>query len=156
MKMGASLFWGIILIIIGLSLIIKIIFNIDFPIIKILLAFIFIYIGLRILLGPTFKPFHKHKDMNGVVFGENNFEEIEDGKEYHVVFGKGVYDLRNFEIIGNKNVKISTVFGSSIILLKEGMPVKIEANAVFANAIMPDGSANSFGYAGYTSPAVAA
>jgi predicted membrane protein len=52
--MSVSLFWGLVLILIGLSLIIKIVFNIDFPIFKILFAFLFIYIGIKVLVGRNF------------------------------------------------------------------------------------------------------
>ena len=113
MKMGSGLFWGIILIIIGISLIIKIVFNIDFPIFKILIAFFFIYLGLKIMLGDGFKFFHGRNTETDVVFGESNFNSVNHGKDYNVVFSKGSFDLRNIVLndSGPTYVKINTVFG---------------------------------------------
>jgi len=144
--MGSSLFWGILLILIGLSLVVKIVFNIDFPIFKILVAFVFIYFGLRIILGDGFKPF-KHRSDHEVVFGETKFTTIENGKEYNVVFSKGDFDFRDIQLNeqGPTRIRINTVFGGSQILLRKDMPVRISANAVFAGAQMPNGNSASFG-----------
>jgi hypothetical protein len=153
MKMGTSMFWGVLLIIIGLSLVIKIVFNIDFPVFKIILAFIFIYIGLKILLGHSFRPFHERKTDSEVIFGESTFNNVEDGKEYNVVFSKGSFDLRNIPLRtdGPTRVKINTVFGGAKILIDKNKPIRIKADAVFSGAQMPNGNSTAFGSTIYTS-----
>jgi predicted membrane protein len=148
MKMGPGLFWGIVFILIGIGLIIKIVFNIDFPIFKTLIAFIFIYIGIKILVGGSFKPFTTHKTKSDVVFGESSFNGSEkNGQEYNVVFSKGTLDLRTVQFTDSLpfRVKINTVFGSSNIFLSKDIPVKIQADAVFSNATMPNGNSAAFG-----------
>ena len=39
MKMGAALFWGLLLILIGLGIVIRVVFNINFPVVKFVIAF---------------------------------------------------------------------------------------------------------------------
>lgn len=151
--MGSSMFWGILLIVIGLSLVIKIVFNVEFPIFKILIAFVFLYIGLRILLGHSVRPFNEHRTETDVVFGESNFSKIDNDKEYNVVFSKGTFDLRNVELNaeGSTRVKINTVFGGSKVILNSAIPTRIKVDAVFAGANMPNGNSAAFGSTIYMS-----
>ena len=152
MKMGHTLFWGILLILIGFSLIFKIVFNLDFPLFKVIFAFIFIFIGLRILFGSAGFNFNR-KIHNDVIFGERKYSSFDDKKEYNVVFGKGVYDFRNFNLYGTtKKIRISTVFGGSEIKLSRNIPVKILVDAAFAGVELPNGNTAVVGNTVYESP----
>jgi predicted membrane protein len=151
MKMGAGVFWGALLILIGLALIIRFVFNVDFPIVKVLFAMFFIYIGLRILFG-SFGFFKFETGPDDVFFGEREFYEPKHNKEYNVVFGEGNFDFRDIDLSnGNVNVKIGTVFGAAKIKIDRDMPVKIVADAVFAGAELPDGNTAVFGSSSYQS-----
>ena len=150
--MGHALFWGFLLILIGFSLIFKIVFNVDFPLFKVLIAFVFIFIGLRILLGGS-GIFHGKKDANDVIFGERRYSSFDDKKEYNVVFGKGVYDFRNINLEGGTaKIRISTVFGSSEIRLRRDIPVRIRVDAAFAGVELPNGNSAVLGNTVYESP----
>ena len=149
--MGAAIFWGSILILIGLALVIKVVFNVDFPVLKILIAFVFIYLGIRILFG-SFGLFNFKTGPNEVIFGERYFTPPYEHSEYNVVFGKGVFDFRDIDLSeGTKYVKIGTVFAGSHIKIRRDMPVRINAEAVFAGAELPDGNTAVFGSSTYTS-----
>ncbi len=149
--MGAGVFWGALLILIGLALIIRFVFNVDFPVVKVLFAMFFIYIGLRILFG-SFGFFRFQTGPDDVIFGEKEFYQHEPNKEYNIVFGKGNFDFTGVDLSnGNVNVKIGTVFGASEIRIDRDMPVKIEADAVFAGAELPDGNTAVFGSSSYQS-----
>jgi predicted membrane protein len=152
MKMGTALFWGLLLILIGLSLIFRIIFNIDFPLFKIIIAFLFIFIGIRILIGSTgFVTFHGKA--GNAVFSEQKYKVASGGREYNVIFGSGVYDFRDFDPSkGTKSVKISSVFGSAEILINIDTPVRIRVEAVFAGVNLPNGNSAVFGNSTYESP----
>ncbi len=150
--MGAGLFWGILIILIGISIIIRVIFNVDFPIFKILFGLLFLYIGLKILTGSFgFKGLKGEE--NDVAFGEKQFSEIsKDDTEFNVLFGKGTFDFRNINLSeASFNVKINTVFGGSIIKIKKDLPVKIKADAVLAGAKLPNGNTTAFGTTFYQS-----
>jgi predicted membrane protein len=153
MKMGAGMFWGLVLILIGLSLVIKIVFNIDFPIFKILIAFFFIYIGLKIMLGSSFRIFGEPRNKSDVVFGESNFDQVGSDKEYNVVFSKGNFDFRDIKLqpTGPTKVKINTVFGGVEIFIRRDMPVRITVEAAFSGAQLPNGNSAAFGSTIYSS-----
>lgn len=153
MKMDSGLFWGLLLIIIGLSLILKVVFHIDFPVVKLIVAFFFIYIGIKILVGNFGVSMFK-AGPHDVAFGEGSFREIfQPAKEYHVVFGKGNFDFRNVQLpdSGHTEVKISTVFGASEILLNSATPVRVKSEAAFSGTQLPNGNSAVFGTVTYES-----
>jgi predicted membrane protein len=153
MKMSMSLFWGLLLILIGISLILKVVFHVDIPVFKVLIAFFFIYIGIKILTGGSFKVFQTHRDENSIVFGETVFREVVDQREYNVIFSKSTFDLREMQLDSTKNtrIKINTVFGATDFFLNNDVPVSVRANAAFAGVDLPDGNASAFGSAFYQS-----
>ncbi|MGD2035042.1 MAG: LiaF-related protein [Bacteroidales bacterium] len=150
MKMGAGLFWGIILIAIGLSIIFKVIFGIS--IFRIVIAAALILLGIIILIG---KPvFHSDKDGNDVVFGERTFQSSHiKTSEYNTIFSKSIYDFRDSDSLspGTTKLKFNTVFGNTDIVLPGNIPLQVKADAVFSSAGLPDGSSVAFGSANYKS-----
>lgn len=151
--MDNGLFWGLLLIIVGLSLILKVVFHIDFPIVKLLIAFFFIYLGIKILFGNLGVTMFK-AGPHDVAFGEGTFKEVyQPAKEYHVVFGKGTFDFTNVQLpdSGALEVKISTVFGGAEIKLNPLMQVKIKSDGAFSGTHMPNGNSAVFGTLDYQS-----
>ena len=88
---------GALLIFIGVALVIKVIFNIDFPVFKILIAGFFIFLGIWILFGSIGK-FQIKSGPNDVLFSERHYHAPYDQPEYNVVFGKGVFDFTDVDI----------------------------------------------------------
>ena len=149
--MSATLIVAIILILLGVSAIIKVAFNVDFPVLKIGFAALFIYIGIRLITGGSFEFFGNKDDEYSVIFGERTITSIEDGKEYNVIFGGAVYDFNNLALEPgkNKHIKLNTIFGGSKLLLSKDIPVRINSNTVFGGASMPNGNNSAFGSAEY-------
>ena len=149
--MGAGLFWGAFLLLLGVALIIKVVFNIDFPVFKVLVGIFFVLLGIKILFG-RFGVSPRHFEPEETIFSERVYDDMDTGKEYTVVFGKGVYDFTNVDLSkGSFRTKISTVFGGSQIIIPRDKPVRIKADAVFAGAEMPDGNTAVFGSTLYES-----
>ena len=147
--MGAGLFWGAFLVLLGVSLVIKVVFNVDFPLVKIAIGAFFIFLGVKVLFGKVLIPEGK-VGPHDTVFTEKVYNNPEKGKEYNVVFGKGVYDFTNVDLShGDFHAKVGTVFGGSVIKIDENMPVRIDADAVFAGAELPDGNTAVFGSSHY-------
>ena len=145
MKLATGLFWGIILILIGLSIVIRIVFNIDLPVFKLLVAFFFIWLGMRIMMGHN-ENSRQRDYKNDVIFNENYFKGAGiENKEYNVVFGKGVYDFRDIDLKESVKIKLSTVFGGAEIKLKKGTPYKIVTEAVFGGIRLPNDNTSVFG-----------
>ena len=153
MKMGMGTFWGILFFLIGLSLVIKVVFKIDFPLFKILFAFFLIYIGIKIITG-NFKFFNFKAGKNDIIFSEGFFRSpFVDGQECNVVFGKGTLDLRNVDLtdLSTLRIKTNSVFSGTEILIDDQTPVKITTEGAFCGVHYPDGSNAAFGQSQYVS-----
>jgi predicted membrane protein len=158
MKMSATLIIGIVLILLGTSAILKVAFHIDLPLLKIGFAALFIYIGIRLITGGSFEFFGHKEDDYSVIFGGRTITNVEDGKEYNVIFGGGIYDLNHIVLEPGKNthIKLNTIFGGSKILLNRNIPVTINSTTVFGGASMPNGNSSVFGSAEYSTDSIPA
>lgn len=152
MKMGAGLFWGVLLILIGIGVVIRVVFNINFPIVKFIIAFFFIFIGIKLLIG-NFNFRHINVDENTTIFSESRIDGLDENfKEYNVIFGSSVIDLRDIDMSkGSKEIKINTIFGETVLKISDKTPIKIKADAAFANAKLPNGNTATFGTGRYES-----
>jgi predicted membrane protein len=135
----------------GIALIIKVVFQLDFPVFKVLVGIFLILLGIKLLFGRFVIPSH-HFRPEETIFTEKTYSDLEPGMEYTVLFGKGVYDFTNVDLTkGSFHTKISTVFGGTQIIIPRNAPVKIQADAVFAGAELPDGNTAVFGSSVYES-----
>jgi predicted membrane protein len=151
MKMGAGLFWGAFLLLLGVALIIKVVFNVDFPVFKVLIGIFLVLLGLKVIFGK-FLVSPGHFSAEETIFNERVYDNPESGKEYTVLFAKGVYDFTNVDLEkGSFQAKVSTVFGGTQIIIPANKPVRIQADAVFAGAELPDGNNAVFGTTIYES-----
>lgn len=152
MKMGfifSQVFWGIFLILLGISFIFKVLFHLDIPVFRLFVSFILIYMGLRVLTGG----FGCERNSRNMFFNDYQFKVNTDG-EYNIIFGRGVVDLTSYQADANTRIKINTIFGSGLVKLDPAQPLKIKVNSAFAGARMPDGNMISFGEYTYQTPAV--
>lgn len=151
MKMGfltGAFFWGIVLILFGISIILKALFHIDIPVVKVLVAMFLIYLGITILVGKNFMI----RDKSDAVFEANYFRHDTNTKEYSVLFGSGTMDLRDISPTENNvNAEASVVFGDGKVIIKKGMPVVMHVTSAFGEARMPNGSTINFGESYYKS-----
>ena len=145
MKMAPGLFWGVLLVLIGLAAIFRVVFDVN--LFGVMFAVFLIFIGISLLVGKPWM-FHRDKRPNDIMFEERSFhEQPADNSEYNVIFGKSVYDFRNVTFPENRpvRVKLNTVFGNTVIRINRNTPVKIKSDAVFASSSMPDGNSVAFG-----------
>lgn len=145
--MSASLFWGILLILLGLSLILKIVFNVEFSIFRVVIAFLLIYFGIKLFIGKDFSLFPESDREDQVVFSEKTIKKIENGKEYNVIFGGAKFDLREMTFSDSipMHIKINTIFGGTQLIIDREVPIHVNSNTVFAGTKMPDGNSSAFG-----------
>ena len=143
--MAPGLFWGLLLVLIGLAAIFRVVFDVN--LFGVVFALFLIFIGVTLLVGKSWM-FHHQKGERDTVFGDQKVtEQPRDNSEYNVIFGRSVYDFRNIQFPDNEpiRVKINTVFGNSVILINKNTPVKVKSDAVFAGSSMPDGNSVAFG-----------
>lgn len=155
MKMSCTLTLGIFLILIGAGLVLKMVFHIDIPVVKIIIGLFIIYVGISLIAGRNWRPCHFDNKNNDVIFGEGRFENADDWSqnEKNVIFGSSLIDLTKMEVPVNttKRIKINTVFGETKVLIRKDMPVKVKVDAAFAGANMPGGNQAAFGTSYYNS-----
>ncbi len=145
----SGLFWGIFLILIGLTIITKVLFNISIPLFRIGFALLLIYFGIKVLTG---RPICS-KGKNAVWFSDSKIENTGSSDKYDIVFGKGIIDLSGVSLTGGTVKKeINTVFAAGIVKINPQLPTRITLNSAFAGAKMPDGNLTSFGKYTYQSP----
>lgn len=137
----SGLFWGMILVLLGLSVILKSIFNIDIPVFKIVVAVVLIYLGISILIGNKVK---KHNDF--LMFKEDEMSLNEGHREKTILFGSGRIDLSEITLYNEDyHMNVNVIFGSGIINLPEDVPARIKVSSVFGEAKLPNGSTEVFG-----------
>jgi predicted membrane protein len=153
MKMGflfTGVFWGIVLVLIGLSVILNAILPFNIPFGRIIFALILIYAGISMFTGGN--VWGTYKSSSSVIFGETKFEPIQSEETYSAVFGKGDLDLRKLQLKpGANTVEISVIFGGSEVRLPANVPVAVHASSAFGGIRLPDGGSMAFGSRDYTS-----
>jgi hypothetical protein len=138
MKMAPGLFWGVLLVLIGLAAIFRVIFDVN--LFGVLFALLLIFVGVSMLVGKPWMFHHRRDDHNTMFDDRAVIEQPKDNSEYNVIFGRTVYDFRDIKFPDNEpiRIKINTIFGNSVIRISHNTPV-------FAGASMPDGNTVAFG-----------
>ena len=140
-------FWGALIVLAGVLLIVRNVFKIDLPVMGIIIPIIIITVGISLLTGTRYTP----EQTGSTIFNEGTFEASADSK-YSVVFGKGVYDLRNIRPVDKDiHVDVSTVFGGAEIIIDRNTPLIIDGSSVFGAVEFPNKESVSFGDKTYTS-----
>ncbi|MEI8135303.1 MAG: LiaF domain-containing protein [bacterium] len=143
-------YWGGIIILAGILLIVRNIFKIDLPVMGIIFPIIVITIGVSLLTGTR----NVWRDDKTIMFSDGDFDNPVGGEQYSVVFGKGSYDLRNLRPTDKDAViDVSCAFGSVELLINPAIPMKIKLSSAFGGGHLPNGNVVSFGERTYTSPA---
>lgn len=135
---SSGLFWGIIVIVLGAAILVKHIFNLDFPVIKVVLGVALILIGIRVLVFKGPHTCSQAGDKNNVIFGERTMYYTADNNEYNAVFSSTVLDLTKLEPSNNPRIKVSCVFGSMKIIINKQTKLIIDSDVVFGSISNPD------------------
>jgi predicted membrane protein len=139
MRMGfffSSAFWGILLILWGLSMVLKTFLpKLNFPLGTIFISVCVIIFGLQLLFSSMgiksgwFGKNHSHKSVTG--WSEGNVNTT-DGEELNVFFSNGSMEISgDTSQVGNKRYEVNAIFGRGIVYVTADVPVVVEANAVF-------------------------
>ena len=148
--------WGIIIIVIGVSVLLGAIFGINIPILKVLFGLFLLYLGIKVLMGAfSFQlTAEKRSSDHEAVFSSSQFQypNSKDAKEYVTVFGQSSLDLATAEDINTKSIQSVTVFGESVIYVKKGQPLRVVSNTVFGKSELPGKNISAFGKFEYQTP----
>jgi hypothetical protein len=142
----SGIFWGIIVVLLGLTIILNVTTGVRIPFFRVFLGLLLIYWGISLLAGSRFGR------SSTAVFSDSEIRATSAGKQ-DVIFGRGVIDLSGMALKeGVNRYEVNTVFGASVIKLDPAMPVKVVASSAFAGVKMPDGGNIAFGETTYRSP----
>lgn len=138
---SSSVFWGLVVVLIGLSIVFKQVFHFSIPVIRILIGLFFIWLGLKIMFGIRFT-----NTAGNVIFSESSQKFNSATKEYSVAFGNGLFDFSDI-VVGSENVQVevNSVFGNAEITVNSLTPVEFRMTAAFGQTESPDNSVNGFG-----------
>ena len=143
-KMGlfiSKFFWGTLLIVWGVIMIIDKLFKLNIPYGRFIFAFILIYAGIY-LIAKTSSPkktvIEKNAIRSETITDHSNF------REYNMTFGENVIDLTT-HIDYSKEVKINTVFGVTDVYLSEKETYDIKVSTVFGETSLPMDKTVNFG-----------
>jgi predicted membrane protein len=139
-------FWGIFLIAIGAALMAKYIFNLDFPIGRIIWSVFLIMLGVQFLIGFSIKG-----EPGTAMFSDTVLYYEQGRTEYQTIFGKGYLDLSEVPTDEEVKIKAVCVFGEMVVKVNDSASVSVKGSSVFGNAQMPGGSSASFGDVGWRS-----
>jgi len=145
----SGIFWGALLIVLGILIIIKILFHVDIPVFRILIALFFIWLGVKIIADGFSFGKNADEDKSNIVFSETNVNAGTGDNEYNIVFGKGVIDLHQIALSDIKGdyvtIKVNSVFSGGVVKLNPEIPTVVRAESAFGGIQMPDGNSTAFG-----------
>lgn len=144
--MGHGLFWGVFFILVGFALIIKFVFNLDIPVLRITLALFLIMFGIRLLVRDRWELNFSHNE-HDIIFREATiYGKNLTGSEYNVIFGKALFDLTGLDSANlPKTIKINTIFGSTRVMVNEDLPLLVSGDAIFSGAKLTTNNSTIFG-----------
>ncbi len=145
-------FWGIILILTGVALLIRVIFNIEFPVLRILAGSFLVLLGIKIMAGSSLVWPIKTADNEFFFRSETIDVSPFPADEYQLVFSRTTFDLSEIKHPDQiKDLKINSVFSGCTVYLPVDLPVNIRVDAVFAGVKMPARNTPLFGSGRYRS-----
>jgi len=124
-------FWGVLLILWGLSLVLKAFFpSIRMPLGTIFVSICIIIFGIQLLVGG-FGNRSRHSS-RGVKTGYSDHQSNQYTEELNVVFSTDTLNLTGLDVSSHDRfVEINAVFGKAILYVDSTVPVRLEADAVF-------------------------
>ncbi len=149
--MNNILFLCILLFLAGIVLLIRILLNVDFALLRVLTGILLILIGVKIIFSAFTRPF-KTGD-NEFLFRSETIDVTHNlpGK-YQLVLSKINFDLGEAKRRGKKiDMKIRSLFSGSTVYLPDDLPFNIEFNAIFSSVRMPERISAIFGRGSYSS-----
>lgn len=144
--MFTGIFWGVVLICIGVLAILKSVFNINIPIFRTSVALFIIYVGISILVNG----FYFEREQHSVIFESHDVEVAESNEKSEIIFGSGTVDFSDYTLAEDRpRHEVNVIFSSGRIEIPAELPAKLVVSSAFGSANLPDGSSISFGEHSY-------
>jgi hypothetical protein len=149
LSMVDGIFWGVFLVALGAWLIVRRSIPVHIPVIRIIVAALFIWVGVRALAGSPVVT-----DRNTAVFTQSAMAWSPDrSREYNLIFSSGSVDLSR-AAPGAKSIRadVNVVFGSGTLRINASAPVRVTMSSAFGTVVSPEGRSVAFGDQSYATP----
>ena len=111
MKMSffcSGMFWGSILILLGISVVLKAVFHINLPIFRLAFAAFLIYCGVKVLMGGQWG---RVAHTGTIFFSQCSTPMSSKDNEYNIIFSRGVVDSTILDLYNpDKPVTVNTIY----------------------------------------------
>ena len=144
-----GIFWGALLIILGVWFIVRRSVPVHIPVIRIIVAVLFVYVGIRILVrGP------ESTDRTTAVFSESSMSySPHRSREYNLIYSNGSVDLsKAVPSVASIHAEVNVIFVSGTLRVNPAQPVRVNMSSAFGTVESPNGKSVAFGDMVYTSP----
>lgn len=144
----SRVFWGVIVLLFGLSIILGAFFKVNFPFFRVIISLVLIYFGFQMLIGAFSQRSHWgiSGDSNAIFSSANHAPTAQDlSKEYNAIFGSQLVDLTQVRLEEDRHIEINAIFGSARVVLSKAQPFRVKGSAAFGSVKMPDGGGTVFG-----------
>jgi hypothetical protein len=150
MKMTFPIFFGVLVVLAGLSILLDALFKVHIPFVRSAFALFFIFLGVRMLFGAWAPRTTDVSTSGAAVMSELHFAPTEANgpMKYDVIFGRGAIDLTQLKRPARPTtLELNVVFSSSTLTIDPAWPIVIEGSAAFGEVRMPDQATAAFGTA---------
>lgn len=134
------IFWGIVLVLWGISIFIEKFFNIKISLFRIILGLILIIIGVKLIYNQQEK---KVVESETSFFSENTSVYNGVTNEYNIYFGNGYIDLSQLK--QRKDLTVNVMFGNAELVIPDSMAIDLNIRNVMGETTLPDHSVISIG-----------
>ena len=144
-----GIFWGTLLIVIGVWFILRRALPVHVPVIRIVIAVLLVYAGVRILVRGPVTP-----EGTTAVFSESVMRySPSQAREYNLIFSRGSVDLSGAHPATQTiHAEVNVIFGSGRLHIAASDPVRVAMSAAFGAVESPGGGSVAFGDTVYTTP----
>ena len=127
--MSSRLFWGLVVMVIGVSIVVQVLFKIQFPIWRLVVGAVLIFWGIQFV---TYKGQRTQGGAEGV-FSEGVYEAKNlNRRSFSYIFSSQTVDLRHVAFGAGTEISVEAIFASVEVLLPENVHVELDSEAIFA------------------------
>lgn len=135
-SMAHSLIWGVILLLLGLSLIIKTIFSVSIPLLRAALGAGLVYAGFIMI---TALEGDNNADQKTITFASEHIKANNPLEKYNISFARGIIDFSKMRTPRKvQKVTVKNILGCGAIKLNPDIPTKIVAKSALGNTELPN------------------
>jgi hypothetical protein len=154
-RLGFSFVMGLIILLIGATLAVDLVFDVHLPLVRIVLAVLFMAWGARMVVHAMAR--RDRFALTGEAWlADREFKphgEIGRDARFDVAFGRGMVDLTQLDPpVDDVTITVDTLFGAAVVKVDPAIAYDVHGSSVFGEVRMPDRSSTAMGNLDYRSP----